>query len=306
MDIVDHESSDVLIGFVNSVTATLSPNEAITALDEILHLSLTLERGWKYNKDVVTYLVERKRRYLRLGRALHDALDTRNTQCVQLLLDAEADVNFIGDGGWTPLFYAADNPHLVKLLLEAGAKVNLRNYDGHTALTHNCMNWSRTYEPRYRWQNLNKELVIKMLLATGAGVSPVEKQNPFVPFKQNETELTRVVLWILAAGATRVLLGVYKPITIPILSHVVVDQTIWLGLKVFQLFPPGWEDLELKNQCRKVIRRHLLTHDPHTNLFILVPQLEMTNQRRGLPTELVSYPLYGQSIKVDGTKVPFF
>ncbi len=64
-------------------------------------------------------------------------------------------------------------------------------------------------------------------------------------------------------------------------------------------FPSNWEDLDLKNQCRKAIRQHLLALDHHTNLLIQVPQLQMTNEKPGLPQELVSYLLWNQTLEVD-------
>ena len=43
--------------------------------------------------------------------------------------------------------------------------------------------------------------------------------------------------------------------------------------------------------CRMTIREHLLTVDPHQNLFIRVPQL-------GLPCRLARYLLFGASLEV--------
>ncbi len=73
-----------------------------------------------------------------------------------------------------------------------------------------------------------------------------------------------------------------------------------------EFFPADWDDLGLKNQCRKVIRKHLLTLDPHTKIFMRIPQLQMTPHRAGIPEYLVSYLLYEQSLEVDLTKIhPF-
>ncbi len=79
--------------------------------------------------------------------------------------------------------------------------------------------------------------------------------------------------------------------------HVIVSRiSIFRGPTRY--FPPDWDGLDLKNQCRKFIRKHLLTLDPHTNLFIRVPQLQMTDEKPGLPRKLASYLLYHQNLEV--------
>ena len=52
-----------------------------------------------------------------------------------------------------------------------------------------------------------------------------------------------------------------------------------------------FEDLKLnlKHICREAIRKHLLDVDPHTHLFIRVPQLQ-------LPSSLTEYLLYNLSL----------
>ena len=52
--------------------------------------------------------------------------------------------------------------------------------------------------------------------------------------------------------------------------------------------------LELKHICREAIRKHLLSLDRHTHLFVRVPQL-------GLPDLLTNYLLYHMSLHNDNT-----
>ncbi len=46
-----------------------------------------------------------------------------------------------------------------------------------------------------------------------------------------------------------------------------------------------------------------MTLDRHTNLFIRVRQLQMTNERLGLPDHVVLYLLYEQNLEVDWDEV---
>ncbi len=176
------------------------------------------------------------------------------------------------------------DPHSVKLLLEAGADVNQTSSD--RVIVHSSP-WARRITDWEMVSRLpNKELlvgaVVKLLLAAGANV---KSPSWFIEAVSHGNKTAVVMLFV--AG----------------------DQTHHM------FFPPGgrnqenpqptksllsgWDDLDLKNQCRKVIRKHLLSLDSHTNLFIQVPQLQMTNERAGLPEKLVSYLLYEQSLDVD-------
>jgi ankyrin repeat protein len=63
---------------------------------------------------------------------LHSAVAGRDAQCVQILLDAGADVDARQHGGSTPLMAAAQNGDLeiVRALLAVGADPSLRSDDG--------------------------------------------------------------------------------------------------------------------------------------------------------------------------------
>ncbi|MCZ4351598.1 ankyrin repeat domain-containing protein [Roseovarius aestuarii] len=67
---------------------------------------------------------------------LHTLLYGRSLYPVRTLIDAGADVNLIGNQGFTPLHVAAWTDHLdaVDMLLGAGANAALRNAAGQTAL----------------------------------------------------------------------------------------------------------------------------------------------------------------------------
>ena len=60
--------------------------------------------------------------------SIHEAVGTGNIEAVKKHLAAGTDVN-ANDGGWTPLWYAADEGHkeIVELLIAKGADVNAKN-----------------------------------------------------------------------------------------------------------------------------------------------------------------------------------
>jgi ankyrin repeat protein len=66
---------------------------------------------------------------------LHSAVAGGNARCVQILLDAGADVDARQHGGWTPLMAASERGDLeiVRALLAAGADPSLRSEDGRSS-----------------------------------------------------------------------------------------------------------------------------------------------------------------------------
>jgi ankyrin repeat protein len=66
---------------------------------------------------------------------LHSAVAGRDVRCVQILLDAGADVDGRQHGGWTPLMAASEHGDLevVRALLAVGADPSLRSDDGRSS-----------------------------------------------------------------------------------------------------------------------------------------------------------------------------
>ncbi len=65
---------------------------------------------------------------------LHFAVRNSNFDMVKLLCEAkDSDVNYTGDGNWTPL-HEVNNPKIVDFLIEEGAEINPRNNFGYTPL----------------------------------------------------------------------------------------------------------------------------------------------------------------------------
>ena len=202
--------------------------------------------------------------------------------CVQLLLDAGADVNLSDNFHGSPLMLAGQYSNTrfaqcVKLLLESGANVNHIDNSGATALEQIA---SRDLRDRPKLDWTQQEAVVKLLLSAGAKVNMTHKITVHDPSAGEKRE--PVLLLIFAAG-----------------EETLMFRTTDNSTTETQFYPPGWEDLDLSNQCRKVIRKHLLTLDPHTNLYMRIPLLEMTNERPGIPDYLVSFLLFGPNLNVD-------
>ena len=214
-----------------------------------------------------------------LTTALCKALMYGNPLCVQMLLNRGADVNKVKSTGRTALCWAADCENKLKLLMNSRADVDVINplslvwIDIHEA---NIEHYYAAYKT---------EAVIKQLLAAGANVNVVGQHVRYILPAEIIPDCYNLLLLTFAAGE----------------HHVEVSERN--NGTPTRFFPHDLHDLDLKNQCRKVIRKHLLTLDPHTNLFIRVPQLQMTNERAGLPEKLVSYLLYDQNLDIDWKQI---
>jgi ankyrin repeat protein len=90
--------------------------------------------------------------------SIHEAVGTGNIEAVKKHLAAGTDVN-ANDGGWTPLWYAADEGHkeIVELLIAKGADVNAKNKGDVT--------------PLYGAARSGRKEVAELLIAKGADVN---------------------------------------------------------------------------------------------------------------------------------------
>ncbi len=210
---------------------------------------------------------------------LMTAVSHRWPEGLKLLLEKGADVNSqVHVPGerikMPPISVAAGKFDLscMEQLLEAGADPNVGDSDGWSPLF--VLGYSSVKRSHHFPGQV--EAAVKLLLGAGAKVNC--SQDTLVLSKSlRET----VPLLLFAAGEEKVLLE---------------DG---MGTQENQLPPPDTEEKDLRNQCRKVIRTHLLTLDPHTNLFLRIPELEWTEGRGGLPRVLVSYLLYHQTLDID-------
>ena len=203
---------------------------------------------------------------------------TRNMteRCIQLLLQAGANVNSTNEYGFTALIAAAafSNFHCLKAIIEAGADVNITTDYGDTALI--CAAGCNTLP------------CIQLLLKAGAYVNKVSKSGTNALQRhllvhatlRDTTERRAVNLLLFAAGENlhnrsgRTFINSIVQATFP-------DY-------LTQLMEPN---LCLLDICRRTIRSYLLKLNgrPTLNLFCQVPRL-------GLPPVVTEYLVYNVSL----------
>ena len=242
--------------------------------------------------------------------ALSVAVHNHNIECVKMLLEAGADANKIDSARTLPLSIAAataqkhwaslmkplgpqvklvnsDRLELMKLLKEAGTKVN------------------RTYALSVATDNQDVERM-KLLLDAGSNVNKCKKNllKCVLTWEVHYIIVTSAVKVLLAAGVRVKMPKKYFQEIHPDLKTILSPLLAAAGLQHAAPTEAGeavsWEGkLDLKNQCRQLIRDYLMTLDSNTNLFKQIGQFRRTDERAGLPEELISYLLYNQSLDVD-------
>ena len=182
----------------------------------------------------------------------------KGLRCIaQRLIEAGADMNrFTCSKAWTVLIYTCfrGDTEGAELLIISGADVNVAAEDGKTALTMATL--------------MGEIKCMKLLLKSGARVNTHKNTNTFLRhilrgiYKPYDPK----ILWLLKAAGER-------------MGHEIESR---MGLR------PG-KSLRLKNLSREALRDRLVEVDPHGNLFVRIPHLE-------LPSELISYLLYGVQV----------
>ena len=230
-------------------------------------------------------------------------------KCMKALLEAGADVN-IGRNkdGETALICAAHAGHFgcldssgavvdintpcghyngLELLLEAGADVNATDNDGRNAL---LLREHYDYNEHYIGYMNRYPKFIKRLLRAGILVNKFKRsqgknalgilldykfkyQNAtdyYMTFMGINTEINYDAASILLYSAGETLEGTEED-------------------KIPEVLKFEEEKFQLKHMCRMAIRGHLLSLDPHSNLFGRIPEL-------GLPAIVTEYLLFNMSL----------
>ena len=223
---------------------------------------------------------------------LHEAIGDKRLKCVELLVEAGADVNQLNDYSETPMYRAARalQRKSVNLLLEYGADVNTPDNRGMTPMMIAAMLSSRKLDC-YINRRINKILRFKKryieifcgLLRGGAHINYKDGSGKNALeiaissyFSQNHKKKLFMLLYAAGEtldGATTAADGTSK-ITIPKFIEEMKDN------------------LDLKHLCREAIRKHLIDVNPYENLFGRIPQL-------GLPSIVNNYLWYDCTLDHD-------
>ena len=222
------------------------------------------------------------------GKEVRSGLNKATSTTLSSLIKAGADVNVLDNYGNSALHLASVLNHsaLVKLLLNHSVRINFRNPNNYNALR---------YYFKYSGGLFRSQTAVLLLVA---GEDYLDISMPHV------TGFTREVypnnFLSLVTGFTG---EIYSDIP---LSHMAgFTGNDYLDIPTFDVMSITGDDnpdtsvsslmgitdwrLCLKHQCREAIRRHLITVNPHGNLFVRIPLL-------GLPAVITRYLLFNVSI----------
>ena len=234
------------------------------------------------------------------------AAEDGHDKCVDLLIRAGADVNATGSVGDTSLMKASRNGHsrCVELLIKGGAHVNEANNKSSTSLMKAAGNGRDKFQTallesglrRYNSLALYQRFIeaavhssiwcVQLLLQAEADVNRTNDAGLTAltsSIVQHEGDITNLSMLLLAAGDT--IDGNTHHRTTTVAS--VVNGEVKIPDYLLVMIKP--ETICLMSLCRDVIRKHLISLNCNTNLFIRIPQL-------GLPSLLTQYLLYNMSL----------
>ena len=203
--------------------------------------------------------------------ALIEAGKHASTLCIQLLIDAGADVNARSVLGKTALLNVAKRgcTEGMKILIEAGADVNEIDYYRRTPLIL-VSSIDNFPDLNLRVSERDRAYCIRLLIKYGACVNKFDTMlgNALNTYLTSCFSIDKeVVMLLFAAGeiidrtGKEPLLHRRRPYT----SRRIPDY----------LLETNFSECSLMNLCRETIRLHLLCLNPHGNLFLRIPQLQL-------------------------------
>ena len=216
---------------------------------------------------------------------LVQAAESGDANSLRVLLESGSNINIRDNSGFTALMKAAQKAHLecFHTLIEFGADVNIRDTLDRTALT------VAVESDSLRNLTLDTDTSIlkcvQFLLRAGARINTGYQFKTLFTAQASEAEkhTLQVPALLLASGE-----GLERE-QIKNVKYNLEGQIL--------LFTPdslkrGRREMALKRACRKRIRKHLFTLDPHRNLFLRVQQLP-------LPENLTSYLVHQVSLDTE-------
>ena len=236
--------------------------------------------------------------------SLISAVQNRDSQCVEFLIKAGANVNVCDKNGNTPLLLAIqqNDSTSICLLLEAGADVNKHNEDGNSALM------------MAAWRNDNP--LVELLIRVGVDVNYINDQwhsfnsalGMTIQSHSHDRPMSQRLetVRLLLKGGAYVNIGSVPQITEQRIIHrdflrtmaayrILLAAGDVTNLHLHNVYDPKGkkrkENRSLKHMCREKIRNHLIHQNP-VNLLFKVPQL-------GLPCQLCEYLVYDEFLYRD-------
>ena len=202
---------------------------------------------------------------------LMKAAELNKYECLEILINAGADLNKIGQKKDTALLLATRGGHhkCVEMLIKAEADVNRVNRHGITAFA------SAVYS--------NNIQSVRLILKTNVKINVRKMPERNVLLCQH-----RAIGFL--RGNHVVPLRDVLPLNDDVAMLAFVAGENIEGKK--RMAELASKEIRLANICRRSIRTHLLSLDPHAHLFNRVPRL-------GLPDVLSSYLLYNISLDED-------
>ena len=224
----------------------------------------------------------------------------KQNKCIELLLEAGADVNIADNSGFTPIIMAASHNHYkqVESLIQAGADVNHRTQAEGDSCRHYLPHGTTALLAAAHYRHaLN---TFKVLLKSGAHVNiraePGYYSNATVEPTLNALEMT------FSGGYQD---GGFPTDEVLCLLHATGETTDGTAYYEFSISSTTYRNVidfpecirkrlstdTLRETCREAIRKHLLDINPHLNLFMRIPKL-------WLPARLADYLLYDEDLKL--------
>ncbi len=326
----EHDNVKCLVKLLAAGADVNRPNERGTTALMLAHqnvecMKLLLEAGADVNK------VDRTGET-----ALTKASSTVNAQCIEVLLDAGADVNKKSLYGTTPLLEAAlfGAPTCVEMLLDAGADVNTANGSGETPLMSVSHRGCKKSVARllaagahvnstdrkgktpltYSMSSEGNVTCVKLLLDAGADVNKSDCLYDAAQLSVHQSTKLASLVCVLKAGANVKVQALHNQLTLftllagygfPPVENEAAQLLVAAGVEMTH----DWEmdivsltgEFErpkplLQIQCRRVIRRHLLSVSD-VNLFHQVERLP-------LPKKIKQFLVFQISLDEYADKAP--